>query len=71
MAIYEERLANDLSGIRNKIAEVGGQVDEALDRTQIPNLNPVLIGAVDQEAPDRQNLAMSDPDSWICRVVRT
>ena len=33
MALYEERLANDLTSIRNKVAEVGGLVDEALDRS--------------------------------------
>jgi phosphate transport system protein len=33
MALYDERLANDLAAIRNKVAEVGGQVDAALDKS--------------------------------------
>ena len=33
MALYDERLANDLAAIRNKVGEVGGQVDAALDKS--------------------------------------
>ncbi len=32
MALYEERLATDLAKIRDKVAEVGSQVDEALEK---------------------------------------
>lgn len=40
MALYDERLANDLAGIRDKVAAVGEQVDEALNNSA----NAVLEG---------------------------
>ena len=33
MALYDERLANDVSVVRDKVAEVGGLVDDALDKS--------------------------------------